>query len=79
MVRGYFKCTKFPCKFILGKNLSVAALFEYCFQEHKQLANINSWLCRPYLHSNNWLKAILKKAAVSSYPWCKNLRNSQVT
>ena len=61
MVRGYFKCTKFPCKFILGKNLSVAALFEYCFQEHKQLANINSWLCRPYLHSNNWLKAILKK------------------
>ena len=76
MVRGYFKCTKFLCKFILGKNLSVAALFEYCFQEHKQLANINSWLCRPYLHSNNWLKAILKKAVVSSHPWCKNLRRS---
>ena len=73
MVRVYFKCTKFPSKFILGKNLSVAALFEYCFQEHEQLASINSWLCRPYLRSKKWLKAMLKKAAVSSHPRCKNL------
>ena len=62
MVRVYFKCTKFPSKFILGKNLSVAALFEYCFQEHEQLANINSWLYRPYLRSKKWLKAMLKKS-----------------
>ena len=60
MVRVYFKCTKFPSKFILGKNLSVAALFAYCFQEHKQLANINSCLRGPYLRSKNWLKVMLK-------------------